>query len=112
MIKPEVVIVSAVRTPIGSFGGTLCNIPAAELGAIAVKEALQRIGLDGKDVDEVILGNVIQAAQGQNPARQASLKAGSPMEVPAYAVNMVCGSAIGEHTRQQHDHDVGSPNRL
>ncbi|ABO50309.1 acetyl-CoA acetyltransferase [Desulforamulus reducens MI-1] len=94
MSKREVVIVSAVRTPIGSFGGTLCNIPAAELGAIAVKEALQRIGLDGKDVDEVILGNVIQAAQGQNPARQASLKAGIPIEVPAYAVNMVCGSGL------------------
>lgn len=93
-MSKEVVIVSAVRTPLGSFGGTLSNIPASDLGAIAVKEALVRVGLEAKQVDEVILGNVIQAGQGQNPARQASLKAGIPFEIPAYTVNIVCGSGL------------------
>lgn len=93
-MSKEVVIVSAVRTALGSFGGTLSNIPASDLGAIAVKEALVRAGLEAKQVDEVILGNVIQAGQGQNPARQASLKAGIPVEIPAYSVNIVCGSGL------------------
>ncbi|MCL5289543.1 MAG: acetyl-CoA C-acetyltransferase [Bacillota bacterium] len=94
MSNREVVIVSAVRTPIGSFGGSLSSIPAAELGSVVVKEALQRAGLQGKQVDEVILGNVLQAGQAQNPARQAAVKAGIPEEVPAYTVNMVCGSGL------------------
>lgn len=93
-MSKEVVIVSAVRTALGSFGGTLSNIPASDLGAIAVKEALVRAGLEAKQVDQVILGNVIQAGQGQNPARQASLKAGIPVEIPAYSVNIVCGSGL------------------
>ena len=90
----EVVIASAVRTPIGSFGGSLSNIPASELGSVAVKEALNRAGLEGKQIDEVLLGNVLQAGQGQNPARQAAIKAGIPEEVPAYTVNMLCGSGL------------------
>lgn len=94
MLHKEVVIVSAVRTATGSFGGTLSNIPAAELGSIVVKEALRRVGLEGEQVDEVILGNVLQAGQGQNPARQVALKAGIPQEVPAYTVNMLCGSGL------------------
>ncbi|MEG6522065.1 acetyl-CoA C-acetyltransferase [Desulfotomaculum sp. 1211_IL3151] len=93
-MSKEVVIVSAVRTALGSFGGTLSNIPASDLGAIAVKEALVRAGLEAKQVDQVILGNVIQAGQGQNPARQAALKAGIPVEIPAYSVNIVCGSGL------------------
>lgn len=94
MLHKEVVIVSAVRTATGSFDGTLSNIPAAELGSIVVKEALRRAGLEGGQVDEVILGNVLQAGQGQNPARQVALKAGIPQEVPAYTVNMLCGSGL------------------
>ncbi len=94
MPNREVVIASAVRTPIGSFGGSLSNIPASELGSVAVKEALNRAGLEGKQIDEVLLGNVLQAGQGQNPARQAAIKAGIPEEVPAYTVNMLCGSGL------------------
>lgn len=94
MRNREVVIASAVRTPIGSFGGSLSSITASELGSVAVKEALSRAGLAGKQVDEVILGNVLQAGQAQNPARQVAIKAGIPEEVPAYTVNMVCGSGL------------------
>ncbi|CEP69175.1 Thiolase [Moorella glycerini] len=90
----DVVIVSAVRTAIGSFGGTLKDIPAAELGAIVVREALRRADIEPGQVDEVILGNVLQAGQGQNPARQAAIKAGLPVEVPAMTINMVCGSGL------------------
>lgn len=88
----EVMIVSAVRTPIGSFMGGLSIVPAIDLAAIAIKEGLKRAGLQPEDVDEVILGNVLQAGQGQNPARQAAVKAGIPIEVPAITVNMLCGS--------------------
>lgn len=90
----EVVIVSAVRTAIGSFNGTLSNIPATELGALVITEALNRATVEGSQVDEVILGNVLQAGLGQNPARQASLKAGLPIEVPAWTLNKVCGSGL------------------
>ncbi|SMB99208.1 acetyl-CoA acetyltransferase [Thermanaeromonas toyohensis ToBE] len=90
----EVVIVSAVRTAIGSFGGTLKDIAATELGAVVVKEAIQRAGIRPDQVDEVILGNVLQAGQGQNPARQAAIKAGLPVEIPAMTINMVCGSGL------------------
>ncbi|MGB9860663.1 MAG: acetyl-CoA C-acetyltransferase, partial [Moorellaceae bacterium] len=90
----EVFILSAVRTAIGSFGGSLKDVPASELGAIVVKEALARAGVQPADVDEVILGNVLQAGQGQNPARQAAIKAGIPVEVPAMTINMVCGSGL------------------
>ncbi|MGI9952799.1 acetyl-CoA C-acetyltransferase [Moorellaceae bacterium AZ2] len=88
------VILSAVRTAIGSFGGTLKDIPAVELGAIVIREALHRAGVEPGEVDEVILGNVLQAGQGQNPARQAAIKAGLPVEVPAMTINMVCGSGL------------------
>ncbi|MDD4587920.1 MAG: acetyl-CoA C-acetyltransferase, partial [Heliobacteriaceae bacterium] len=88
------VIVSAARTPIGSFNGSLATSPVTGLGALVAKEALTRAGLQGSQVDEVILGNVVQAGLGQNPARQAAMKAGIPQEVPAYTVNMVCGSGL------------------
>ncbi|MFS0863460.1 acetyl-CoA C-acetyltransferase [Fredinandcohnia sp. 179-A 10B2 NHS] len=94
MSKNEVVIVSAVRTAIGSFGGSLQNISAPELGAVVIKEALEKAGVDPKQVDEVIMGNVLQAGIGQNPARQAAIKAGLPQEVPAMTINKVCGSGL------------------
>ncbi|MDP3487933.1 MAG: acetyl-CoA C-acetyltransferase [Bacillota bacterium] len=90
----KAVIVSAVRTPIGNFGGALANVTAAELGAIVIKEALKRAGVKPEDVNEVIMGNVLQAGQGQNPARQAAIKAGIPVEVPATTINKVCGSGL------------------
>ena len=90
----EVVIASAARTPVGSFAGALSTLPAHELGRIAVGEALNRAGVDPADVSEVILGQVLTAAQGQNPARQASIAAGCPKEVPAWTVNQVCGSGL------------------
>ncbi|PFA63896.1 acetyl-CoA C-acyltransferase [Bacillus sp. AFS015802] len=90
----EVVIVSAVRTAIGSFNGSLKGISAPELGAIVIKDALEKAGLSGNDVDEVIMGNVLQAGLGQNPARQASIKAGLPEQVPAMTINKVCGSGL------------------
>ena len=90
----DVVIVSAQRTPIGSFGGALKNISAVELGKIAVKGALEKIGLDPKHVDEVILGNVLQAGLGQNVARQVSIHSGIPIEVPSLTINKVCGSGL------------------
>ena len=90
----DVVIVSAVRTPIGSFSGALAQMSAADLGAIAIKEAMVRAGITPDQVQEVIMGNVIQAGIGQNTARQASIKAGIPQEVPSWTVNKVCGSGI------------------
>jgi acetyl-CoA C-acetyltransferase len=88
------VIVSAVRTPVGSFGGQFAGTPATELGARAVEGALERAGLSGDAVDEVVLGCVLQAGLGQNAARQASLGAGIPKEVPATTINMLCGSGL------------------
>ena len=90
----EVVIASAVRTPIGSFNGALANVTAVELGSIVIKEAVKRTGIDPKTVDEVIMGHVLQAAQGQNTARQAAVKAGLPVETPSFTVNKVCGSGL------------------
>ncbi|NPV69944.1 MAG: acetyl-CoA C-acetyltransferase [Firmicutes bacterium] len=90
----EAVIVSAVRTPIGSFGGTIANVSAADLGAVVIKEALKRAKVEPADVCEVIMGNVLQAGQGQNVSRQATLRAGLPVEVPAWTVNKVCGSGL------------------
>ena len=90
----EIVIASAVRTAIGSFNGSLASMSATELGGIVIKEALQRAGISGAQVDEVIMGNVLQAGLGQNPARQASLKAGLPVEVPTLTINKVCGSGL------------------
>jgi acetyl-CoA C-acetyltransferase len=90
----EIVIASAVRTAIGSYGGALKDVPAVELGAIVIKEALKRAGIDGSQVDEVIMGNVLQAGLGQNPARQALIKAGLPVEKPCFTINKVCGSGL------------------
>ncbi|TKC19800.1 acetyl-CoA C-acetyltransferase [Robertmurraya kyonggiensis] len=93
-MSTEVVIVSAVRTPIGSFNGSLAKFSAPELGAIAIKGALEKAGVTPEQVDEVILGNVLQAGLGQNPARQAALKAGLPDSVSALTINKVCGSGL------------------
>lgn len=90
----NVYILSAARTAVGSFGGSLKDVKAATLGEVTIKEALKRGGITAKDVDEVILGNVLQAAQGQNPARQAALAAGIDVEVPAFTINKVCGSGL------------------
>ncbi|MBE6030787.1 MAG: acetyl-CoA C-acetyltransferase [Clostridiales bacterium] len=90
----EVVIVGAARTAIGSFGGTLKGVPAATLGAIAVKEAIKRAGITPDMVEEVIMGNVLQAGLGQNVARQISIEAGIPQEVPSMTLNKVCGSGL------------------
>lgn len=90
----KVVLVGACRTAIGKMGGALSNTPAAELGSIVIKEALNRAGVKPEQVDEVLMGCVIQAAQGQNVARQASIKAGLPIEVPAVTLNVVCGSGL------------------
>lgn len=88
------VIVSAVRTPVGTFGGAFKDVSATELGAHAVKAALERAGVGGEEVDEVVLGCVLQAGLGQNPARQVAINAGIPKEVPATAINMLCGSGL------------------
>jgi acetyl-CoA C-acetyltransferase len=88
------VIVSAVRTPVGSFGGQFKDVSAVELGAHAVRAALERVGVSGEAVDEVVLGCVLTAGLGQNPARQVAIAAGIPKEVPATTINMVCGSGL------------------
>ncbi|MDO4485407.1 MAG: acetyl-CoA C-acetyltransferase [Bacillota bacterium] len=90
----DVVIVSAARTPIGSFGGALKSVPTRTLGAIAVKEAIKRAGINAEDIDEVVLGCVLQGALGQNIARQIAMDAGIPKEVPAMTLNKVCGSGL------------------
>lgn len=90
----EVVIASAVRTPIGSFGGVLAKVSAPELGAIVIKEAINRAGISSKQVDEVLMGCTLQAGLGQGVARQAAIKAGIPVETPATTINMLCGSGL------------------
>ncbi|MGP7794641.1 acetyl-CoA C-acetyltransferase [Sphingomonas sp. CLY1604] len=90
----EIVVTAAKRTPVGSFLGAFAATPAHELGRIAIQAALEQAGVAGEDVSEVILGQVLTAAQGQNPARQASMAAGIPKEVPAWGVNQVCGSGL------------------
>ncbi|MEM8784842.1 MAG: acetyl-CoA C-acetyltransferase [Pseudomonadota bacterium] len=90
----EVVITAAARTPIGNFNGSLASVPAHDLGTIAIKEALSRAKVDPAEVSEVIMGQVLAAGQGQNPARQASINAGVPNEAPSWIVNMVCGSGL------------------
>ncbi|WP_017940065.1 beta-ketoacyl synthase N-terminal-like domain-containing protein, partial [Zestomonas thermotolerans] len=90
----EVVIVAATRTAIGSFQGSLANLPAPELGAAVIRRLLEQTGLDGAAVDEVILGQVLTAGAGQNPARQAAIRAGLPHAVPAMTLNKVCGSGL------------------
>ncbi len=90
----EVVIIDAVRTPVGSFGGSLKEIPAVQLGAIVVKELIRRTGIDPAQVEELIFGCVLQAAQGQNVARQVLIHSGIPKEVPAMTINKVCASGL------------------
>jgi len=91
-VKMErVFIVGAKRTPIGSFGGSLKDIPAGQLASVAIKSAMEQASVNANLIDEVIVGNVVSAGQGMGVARQASLAAGIPNEVPAYSVNMVCG---------------------
>ncbi|EJO5348390.1 acetyl-CoA C-acetyltransferase [Clostridium botulinum] len=90
----NVVIASAVRTPIGKFGGALKNVSAVELGTIVIKEALKRANVNPETVDEVIMGNVLQAGLGQNSTRQSAVKAGIPVEVPSFTINKVCGSGL------------------
>lgn len=92
MSKPEIVLCTPVRTPIGAYGGTLKDTPAPELGAAAVRETLRRSGLPADEIDAVVLGNVIQAGVKMNPARQAAIGGGLPVQVPALTVNRVCGS--------------------
>lgn len=90
----QAVIVSAVRTAIGKFGGSLAKIPAPELGALVIREAVARAGLKPDQVDSVIMGQVLTAGSGQNPARQATIKSGLPIETPAMTINVVCGSGL------------------
>src|SRR3974390_387746 len=93
-MSDDVVIVSAARTPVGSFNGAFATLPAHDLGAIAIKAALQRAGVKPGRISEVIMGQILTAAQGQNPARQASIAAGIPVESPAWGVNQLCGSGL------------------
>lgn len=94
MPSNTIVVASAARTPVGSFNGSFANTPAHELGAVAIKGALDRAGVDPKEVDEVIMGQILAAGQGQNPARQASMGAGCPQETTAWGLNQLCGSGL------------------
>jgi acetyl-CoA C-acetyltransferase len=93
-LSRDVVILSAARTPVGRYLGTLADIPAFKLGAIAIAEAVKRAGIAGTDVEELIMGNVLTAGQGQNPARQAGIASGLPQEIPAWTLGLVCGSGM------------------
>jgi len=93
-MKDDIVIVSGARTPVGAFNGAFANLPAHELGKVAIKAALERAGVEGGRVSEVILGQILTAGQGQNPARQASIAAAIPVETPAWGVNQLCGSGL------------------
>jgi len=93
-MKDDIVIVAAARTPVGAFNGAFATLPAHELGKVAIQEALKRADVEGAQVSEVILGQILTAGQGQNPARQASIAAGIPVESPAWGVNQLCGSGL------------------
>ena len=93
-MQDDIVIVSAARTPVGAFNGAFANLPAHELGKVAIKAALERAGVAGGQVSEVIMGQILTAGEGQNPARQASIAAGIPVESPAWGVNQLCGSGL------------------
>jgi len=93
-MKDDIVIVSAARTPVGAFNGAFANLPAHDLGKVAIKAAIERAGVEGERVSEVILGQILTAGQGQNPARQASIAAAIPVETPAWGVNQLCGSGL------------------
>src|SRR6476660_854637 len=90
----DIVVVSAARTAVGSFNGAFANTPAHDLGAAAIKDALSRAKVDASDVDEVIMGQILTAGQGQNPARQAAMAAGIPQEATAWGLNQLCGSGL------------------
>ena len=94
MSDKDIVIVAAARTPVGSFNGAFGNLPAHELGAVAIKGALERAKVKPDEVDEVILGQILSAGEGQNPARQAAMKAGVPQEKTAWGLNQLCGSGL------------------
>src|SRR6185437_10072313 len=102
MLNDPIVIVGAARTPMGGFQGDFASLAASDLGAVAIKAAVERAGIAPADVEEVIMGNVLSAGQGQAPARQASIKAGIPMSVGATTVNKMCGSAM-KATMLAHD---------
>jgi acetyl-CoA C-acetyltransferase len=93
-MKDDIVIVGAIRTPVGSFNGAFANLPAHELGAVAIKAALERAGIETSRVSEVIMGQILTAGEGQNPARQAAIAAGIPVESPAWGINQLCGSGL------------------
>jgi len=93
-MRDDIVIVSAARTPVGAFNGALASLPAHDLGKLAIKAALERAGVAGEQVSEVIMGQILTAGQGQNPARQASVAAGVPVQTPAWGVNQLCGSGL------------------
>jgi len=93
-MSEDIVIVGAARTPVGAFNGAFGNLPAHELGKVAIQEAMKRAGVEGGQVSEVIMGQILTAGQGQNPARQASIAAGIPVESPAWGVNQLCGSGL------------------
>jgi acetyl-CoA C-acetyltransferase len=93
-MKDDIVIVAAARTPVGAFNGALGSVPAHELGKVAIMAALQRAGVEAPRVSEVIMGQILTAGEGQNPARQASIAAGIPVEIPAWGVNQLCGSGL------------------
>ena len=110
-MQDDVVIVSAARTPVGAFNGAFANLPAHELGKVAIKAALERAGIEASRVSEVIIGQILTAGQGQNPARQAAILAGIPVESPAWGVNQLCGSglrtvALGYQAILQGDSDI------
>jgi acetyl-CoA C-acetyltransferase len=94
MMRDDIVIVGAARTPVGAFNGVLSSLPAHELGKVAITAALERAGVEAPRVSEVIIGQILTAGEGQNPARQASIAAGIPVEVPAWGVNQLCGSGL------------------
>src|ERR1700737_1331456 len=93
-MNDDIAIVSAARTPVCAFNGVFAPLPAHELGKVAVEESLKRAGVGKAEVSEVILGQILTAGQGQNPARQASIAAGIPVETPAWGVNQLCGSGL------------------
>ncbi|HEX4716499.1 MAG TPA: acetyl-CoA C-acyltransferase, partial [Ktedonobacteraceae bacterium] len=94
MSEHQAVIVGAARTPTGKFLGSLAHLSAPELGALAIKEAVRRSGIDPAAIDEVVMGNVVSAGIGQAPARQAAVKSGLSVDIPAFTVNKVCGSGL------------------
>src|SRR5258708_4311719 len=110
-MQDDVVIVGAARTPVGSFNGVFAGVPAHQLGKVAIEAAMARAGIEGKQVSEVIMGQILTAGQGMNPARQASIAAGVPIEAPAWIVNQVCGSglrsiALGYQAIQNGDSEI------